>query len=303
MQFPDERSLEASKDGTDLIRPGCSVGFNRLIGNFKLFAGMDHAPRWSMFLINATTVFRNNFDPGKSLQELTKDFLSDCEMFVTYLEAYMTITSKPAQRYPVVVYFPDYAAIPKEISREESASDKALNEAYRRFYISWKLTGPTMTSRGEWTDRWMIPVGSRSYMPQRELVSWIHRSLTSHQLGTFRLRQRIAMVSHCAVDLHMVQKIRELDLIESYTGIVKPPELFGTKLLNDKDVTIPFNVLTHRLFGDPVHIRPIVFGRNKTKVKEKIKTTNWMRVSDPRILADVNSVMPIPKSELITFNF
>lgn len=304
VMFPDERSLEHSADGTDLIRPGCSVGFNRILGFFKAWAGGDTQPKWDMFLLNGATIFRNNFDPKKSQAQIYEDFQSDCEMFTLYYEAYLSFCAPPGTRIPIVVYIPDYSAIPATIAREASPREIEMSRAFMVFQAAQVKLGARLLSAGPFTDRWIIPAGSRQRMPQRDLVDWIHKGISAKQLGSFRWGASVGMVTHCAVDLHMHVKVPRMSLLESYTGIIKPPNQFGTKLVNDKGVLVPFNKLTHRIFGDPIHIRPAVTGRKRTELKKMAVANNWFRKSDTAIYQDVRSVDPnIKNTDLTNFTF
>lgn len=69
---------------------------------------------------------------------------------------------------------------------------------------------------------------------------------------------KVAMITHCPVDLLHRYEFLELQLLESHTGKVKPPALWNTKLQGGKDLPrIPFNKMTLQLFGDGVMFSPM----------------------------------------------
>mgnify|MGYP001324033486 CR=1 FL=1 len=300
--FPSEVGYERSQDGTDLIRPGCSIGFNRLLGAMKTWAYMDKHPRWSMVLINGATVFRNNFDPSKSYDQIKQLFLSDLDQFVLYLEAYLSIVAPRGYRIPVVVYIPDYGKLPKEICREASNRDLIMSKLFSQMLQESYRLGPRLFGHGAYTDRWVIPVG-KTMTPQREITSWIHQSLTQGQLGSYRWRDKVCLISHCAVDLHIYRKVPEIELFESHTALIKTPGEFGSKLISEKKARIPFSVFTHRVFGDAVHIKPLITGRKRTQLIELANTHKWIQHSELTMFKDVESIEKIPPREFHSFSF
>lgn len=60
------------------------------------------------------------------------------------------------------------------------------------------------------------------------------------------------IVTHLPVDLFAKYRFATLDLLESYTGAIKPPALWASKLTGTAEEThlLPFNRFTLQLFGD-----------------------------------------------------
>lgn len=58
------------------------------------------------------------------------------------------------------------------------------------------------------------------------------------------------ILTHFAYDLLSHREFDELDLIESHTGVLKKRPSWQTKLLNGKDLMLPFNACTLQVFGD-----------------------------------------------------
>lgn len=303
MEFPDERGYEPSQDGTDLIRPGCSVPLNRLLGSLKEWATQDTTPRWSLFFVNAATVVRNVFNDSITYDQMRHDFASDMEQFTLYLDAYLSHMTPSGFRASVVLYFPDYSSIPLAIAREPSPKQIEQSKLYVRLMKQVAGAGPRLTSEGIRTYRWTVPCAKRT-LPAHALVSWLHRAVTEKTIGTYRIGDPVALMTHCAVDLHMYRRLSKVTLWEYFTSVIKTPDRFGTKLMVPKGVDVPFTVLTHRLFGDRVHIKPEISGRLKTKLLESALDGRWMRYTDSQIFREAHAVNDkLTWHDLLSFRF
>lgn len=295
LTFPDESGFEKSQDGTDVIRGG-SVGFNRILGLFKSRAMVDKKPFTTMVLINLSTVFRNNYDKSLSDKELFDACVRDMDLFLVYFEAYLAWVTRgsPPPQVPAVVYIPDYHTIPKDLLREHPPSWDMQEQAYARFVKNFPRY-PTLTSRTEYTARWAVPVG-RSFYPHIELARWVQGITLEGNSGSYRWGDPVCLITRNVIDLHIFRRVSSVFLLESYTAAIKTPDLFGTKLI--KSPLIPFNVATHRAFGDSIHIKPLVMRSEKKELIRLAEEHKWMQRSYETILSDVLKVANVPVSEI-----
>lgn len=84
------------------------------------------------------------------------------------------------------------------------------------------------------------------------------------------------LLTHQPVDLLAKYKFKQLFLLESHTGKVKPPSEWTTKLTGGKDLLrIPFNKLTLQLFGDGEMFSsfPIKIKKELIRIAEQEKWT------------------------------
>lgn len=84
---------------------------------------------------------------------------------------------------------------------------------------------------------------------------------------------RTMIITHLPVDLLARYSFEKLELLESHTGAIKPPPLWGSKLTGDTE-NIPFNPFTLKLFGDSVHFlgqRPTI----KRALLEQARADRW----------------------------
>lgn len=295
VMFPDESHMERSKDGTEPIRGG-SVGWNCVFGLFKTRASVDKVPFATLFLINLETVFRNNYNKTLSAKEIADACVRDMDLFLTYLEAYLAwvLRGKTLPPIPVVLYIPNYHTIPKDLLREHPASWDHMMQAYGIFRKNFPTT-KTVSSRTQFTTRWVIPVGVMTY-PHIELSHWVHSTSLENQSGGYTWGDPVCLITRNVIDLHISRRIRSVVLLESFTAQIKTPDQFGTKLV--KDVPVPFTVGTHRAFGDPVHIRPLVERKTKKELLQLATTNKWMVRSTEGILRDISSVTGVSIAEL-----
>lgn len=81
-----------------------------------------------------------------------------------------------------------------------------------------------------------------------------------------RLNKHVWLVTHYPTDLLNRGRFRELELLESHTGVVKPFTLWYTKLHGKDLERMPFNALTLQVFGDGLIFSPL-----HPKVRETVR--------------------------------
>ncbi len=303
MQFPNEVGLPRSADGSEAILGG-SIGLNKILLLLKERSMHDKTLSWSLYLLNAFSIFRNVYVSDLSNTQLRDAFLKDCELFTTYLEAYIShLSNRVVASVPLVVYFPDYGRIPPDIRRERTAKALDMESRYQILAKSFPHS-PTSTSQGECTTRWIVPVG-RQMLPHLELARWIQGYAMESHKSAYRWGQEVFLFTHCPIDLHMHKRVPNLFLIESYTAAIKSPLQFGTKFDTKlvPEAQIPFNVATHRALGDSVHIAPIATGKTRKALLEAAVANKWMRQSQDKIASDISYITKTPIAELNRIKF
>jgi len=87
--------------------------------------------------------------------------------------------------------------------------------------------------------------------------------------------ERTLIITHYPVELLAKRRYSKLDLLESHTGVLKPPALWYTKFQDGKQLAhIPFNSCMLQVFGDSqtFHPMPIAERREVLGLAEKF---NW----------------------------
>ncbi len=88
----------------------------------------------------------------------------------------------------------------------------------------------------------------------------------------------ILILTHYSIDLLCRYNFDQMTLLESHTGKIKPPALWGSKL-GVKDETLPFNIFMVQLFGDGSTLfmaKPIKYRR---PVLELAKQDRWSPIT------------------------
>lgn len=273
--FPDVSNNPRGLDGT-IIHFG-SIGSNRIFNYFRENANSYGPPKWDLYLINIYTLVRNAYQKGIDQTLLEQLVDKDADTFMLYIGAYTTYR----QAVPSVVFFyaPDYSAVPKSIMRIHSGQQAEMDSMYE--VLRKKMPPvPMELTQVVGTQKFLSRVGG-SLLPYKDLASKVadiyQGRRKSGALGT-------VMISHCPLDFHMYKKISNIQLLESYTGTILSPSGFGQKLC--KEVQVPFNTTTHRLFGDSVQLEPLLKGKDKTKLIEVAGEFTWYIKTETEILND-----------------
>jgi hypothetical protein len=300
--FPDESTMERSEDGTEPIR-GSSIGFNRILGNFVSWSNYDRKPKYTAFFISAFTIFRNVWTMHKSptLQDIEEGFVRDVNLFLEYYDIYLSNVSSQLDRNkqaPVVIYFPDYRALPKEILRDSSDKNKAMLALYQKFSnLHGNHNGEVR--RLELVRCFWVAVGGSTY-PHKELASKF-RDITNHRSSLYTTGDNICLISHIPLDYYITFRIRNISLLESYTGLIKSPKEFGKKL--DKEGRIPFLPTTHVVFGDGVMIKQMVSLKIKRELLEQAEKEKWFTRSEEDIRFKIIVKLNLHSSFFKKFDF
>lgn len=94
-----------------------------------------------------------------------------------------------------------------------------------------------------------------------------------------------AMISHQPLDYHLLNMAPNGIIIASHTGEILKKEDLGYKVFDEGQ--IPFNQVTHRLFGDKQQIQPLVKGVARKKAIEKALANKWRIRTEDQIKTDI----------------
>lgn len=98
------------------------------------------------------------------------------------------------------------------------------------------------------------------------------------------------ILTHFPSDLLSEHRMGKVTLLESHTGVVKPKNLWYTKLFNGKTMSnMPFNAMTLQVFGDDHHFHPWE-PKIKNAILEMAQKNRWSwATTSSRIRLDVRS--------------
>jgi hypothetical protein len=302
-EFPDESKMERSIDGTEPIRGG-SIGLNRILNTLVEASHTDKRPRFAGVLINAFTIFRNvwGMESFPKIMNLESAFSQDLNLFLDYYDTYLAHVWNhqlhTGKYSPVMVYFPDYGRVPKDIQREHTGQRGEVMDMYNIFRTRHQHeTGLVRTL--DHTKCYFVAAGHATY-PHRDVLAKF-RELTHTRTSLYTSGDPVAITTHIPLDLYLMYRLRNLQLLESNTGRIRPASEFHYKL--DKDGRVPLQSAVHVVVGDDKMIKPAVSSKIRREVLAKAAEEHWVT----RDVGDVNQrlskITGIPVGKLKAYDF
>lgn len=300
--FPDESQMPRSDDGTEPIRGG-SIGFNRILGRFVQDAGRDTKPRFNAVIISAFTIFRNVWGTKKdaNASDLEQGFITDVNLFLEYYDAYLSAvwSRMYGDKFcPVVVYFPDYKHVPKEILKEHSGRGAEFMAAYKAFLIKHSPDDGEVKRLNHCRCVW-ISAGHATY-PHKEVVRKF-REITSHPSSLYTTGDPVCLITHTRLDYHISSRLRGVQLLESHTATIRTPGEFRFRL--DKDGRVPFQSAVHVTLGDSDLIKPFVGLKIKREILEAAEKERWLTRSEEDVRNRIAKISNIPVATFRKYDF
>ena len=301
--FPDESKMERSIDGTEPIRGG-SIGLNRILSLFVDASTKDRKPRFNGVILSAFTIFNNVWamNNDATISELEQGFVKDVNLFLDYYDTYLSFvwSQLSGDKFcPVVIYFPDYKHVPKEISREVTSKKQLqMLEAYKMFLARHgnhdTEVRKLIHSRCIW-----IRAGDVTY-PHKE-VARKFKEIIAHPKSLYTTGDPVCLMTHIALDYYAAFRIRGLVLLERHTARIRKPDEFRFKL--DKEGNIPFQSTPHVVLGDNTLIKPWINHKTKKLILEAAEKDRWISRGEEDIRGRISKITDIPVSTLRKYDF
>lgn len=240
--------------------PNISVGTSLAI---EALVDLKMSERFNVLGVNLRTLVRNFYG---SHETETANSIDPRDVAVVLMDE-ITAISDAIAPMQLLVYHADYrnlrGALPN-VTKREPSTDKAI-AVHTRDRITCELLLKNKDLNCYTTTGWAIEPPFRG---------------------------KILILSHYPVDLLSRSSFLSMHLLESYTGVVKEPSEWYTKITKGKEMgCIPFNRFSLGLFGDNgVLIEPAPLNVRRA-VLELAKTKNWTTVSNiNEILEDLSSL-------------
>ncbi len=210
---------------------------------------------YSHLWINVRTLVRN------ILGAIEKDFYEKFEPVFIHScihqemrQIETNVLSASDGRCQLVFYNPDYS----ELSR-------VLPGAIRRVPSTEKQAYAEMLER----------VCTHTAAEEAQGVDIRHTKLDIHAQQHTAL-----MLTHLPIDLLSRYNFRQLDLLESHTGIIKDPALWYSKLTNGRELPpLPFNKFTLKVFGDNNNLITAQPIKVKRAILQVASEDNWTAIT------------------------
>ncbi len=224
---------------------------------------------YNAILINLRTLFRNVFGSLKPDEAR----IATATQFVTLLKFEMAVIRGLLENDGLGImkpyfYYPQYDNIYKAKLPNEVHLRKPDTEKQKLYY---KLLVDTMKK---------LLYDCRDDLDVRSFKNTIDVAIGKNAL----------IVTHIPYDLFVYTKYRKLDLLESYTGILKPRYLWPSKYYHGKDyVNIPLDPKLIKILGDNEMFHP-----SPIKYRKAILTFgeqhNWTPLTTPeKVMFDIRN--------------
>lgn len=259
-----------------------SFGIAPILSTLGDVARWSHKPNWTTYLFNVETIIRDRKEKDTTQMQIARGVLTDCTVLAQYVAAYCrhTLPAKMKVRPVVCFYLPHYETIPQQYLREKLP--KGTEERWEiRQIVENILQDEGFPTRFEETDvKFDIPEYKKGgRWPHKELMNEL-----ASDYGGMRYNQTL-LISHVPLDFHLYRAVKDLTLVESFTGALKTSRDFGKKVFNEEE--IPFNKYTHLLLGDKWYLRSQVRAAEKRKIKEVAKKERWHLLPEKAIAESI----------------
>ena len=281
---------------------GGSVGMNRFYDLLVKNSTSPHPIEFGIVAINALTLIRNNY--SDSYNDLQKKSQTDINTLVTYLSIFLRNTKKDNRKVSIVLLYPDYKKLPDTLRRPMSPQLTRIMTHYLKDIKSVK-SGLDKYFENDVLKVYAFKLGDKKRYPHREFRDHLFGEIDNERRGTveinYRLNDPIHLISHIALDWHLSEALRNVNLIESYTGEIIDSLHFGSKLIRKKDIKIPFNSVIHQTFGDDTFIKPLAVRNNRKVLLDS--TGRWSMMTQSKITGLISDTLDVPITTLTKYNF
>ena len=267
--MPIANPVTAREKGAAPLSIGTSLALEGLAGFGEYPSEKPPIDQHDELWVNLRTLYRNCFSAIPTVSRgqlqakwLLDGLLEDARILVSTLE------NRSSRPFSVHFYFCDYSDLERQFPNAKHRKlrtakqeiDRAVEmETYKLFYkarntpndLSLRHYDTRMTDRGEKT----------------------------------------LVLTHLPLDLLWRNQCRQLNLLESHTGIIKPKAMWYTKLTNGVNLTrIPFNGLSLQVFGENLLFSAQPLGI-KNRILELAEQDQWTSVTtDERVRASLKKL-------------
>jgi hypothetical protein len=301
--FPALESLARSPESNEPINGG-SIAINRILNRLRDTAGSGIG--WKMWLINFYTILDSVFDIDMTKDEVEHAVAQDVDLLTRYISAYVSYYPQEKRSAAIVVYLPTYQAVPERLCRVPKDQTKggqrriAMDKMYAKIRASYTNTPSTAVSYdyGQ-TMIHIVKVGDAG-LPHLALARYVRTLPVGRDIRYRPTVDPTALISHCPLDMHIRNDLRNVRLLERHTGAVIPLTELHKRI--HRSLTIPFTPHTHQAFGDSVHLKGILAPAERKAVVKAAEDNSWLRMTDETILVQLAKVSGRERNEFGRLN-
>lgn len=302
------------EDEEDILQSSSSsIGFgtNAVMQAIKDLTKNRNPNLYDTFLVNVDTLIRNVVTKEKSIEEIKADTKRDLNGLLDTITLYMKSVSNLLESPIILVYIPEYITpqvkLHERVFKSNSVKDivKTVHEDFIK-EDNLKVKKQIRTTYND-IDVYELMAGDKSELPYKVLTRFINSQARFSNPGGIRnVLKNMLMISHYPLDYYFLHNFPRANIIESFTGKILKKEQLGLKVF--KDGFIPFNRVTHLLFGDSIQLMPMAKGRrgknnNRKRLMDLAKRQNWNFRTPDEIASLVGATGQVPKEILMNIRF
>ena len=277
-----------------------SLGTQKLIDHITDWYGSRSKPIWDTTIINIATIVRNNIDKNKNNFDIISQVYKDLRNLSSAIYYYLDSLKEVDFPY-ILLYIPDYSRLPELVRKKLSPNEERIMEicSLMEKDIQNKKDGDMITMLS--MPIYLIQAGHSREFPYKQIYQKINSINNSTKEIKKVLTRRYMLISHIAIDYYLFNLIRDIKLLESYTGNIKQQRDLGYKLF--KEESIPFNQYTHSLFGDSTRVKPLASKKKRDELVELAKRTKWFLKTQGEIKSVISMNDPLLGQLLLQINY
>lgn len=300
----DEDIPESTQSGQ------AGFGTNAIITAINEMAKKNNPQPYDIFLINIDTLIRNVTTKDKSEDEIKNDTSRDLGNLLDAISLYMRTIENLLDMPYILVYFPEYETPQVKLHERTYKNDsvKAIIKNIHNDFVKEDNLKERKQIRSSYNniDVYELYTGDRSELPYKVLTRFVNGQSKFNPGGIRNVLKNMMMISHCPLDYYFLLNFPRTHLLESFTGKLIKKEQLGVKVF--KDGFVPFNRVTHLLFGDSVQLMPMAKGRrgknnNRKLLMDMARRQNWNFRTPDEIAEYVGASGQVPKSILMNIRF
>lgn len=243
----------------------------------KVFNGLPSKTSDNIFdtiLVNVSTIVRNNSTLDRDNSEIKKYTEDDVVNLIKAIVAYQEEMGRMLTNPMIVFYLPDYSWIPEMHQRKPSPLKVKINTVVEQLMKDDNIrTKKQIRSHQGNSTIYELFAGGKTELPHQSISKFIGRINTLSHIDPATQLTKYLLISHCPMDYHLLLLYRRMMILESFTGELIPPKRLGFKVF--KNNFVPFNSVTHLLFGDPVQLLPMAKRKNRKIIMEQAAREQW----------------------------
>ena len=301
-----EKSLKKNKELKDIRERSIddevigSHGINGIVSVFMDEVKSKIIPIWDTSLVNVSTLIRNNIDDDLNDKIIIDKTMEDIFILLTVIkEFYFYSRIKP--NFPCIIFYaPLYDALNlhKRDNKTNNRIDKLINKMISLNYFNKSYTNIKPENINN-IFCFSIMLGNSRRLPHIELLDMLdklNKDFNRINKSYIQNERRYMLISHNPVDFHLFKYLKNIWLMESYTGSIKEQQDIPSKIF--KLPFLPFNKYTHLLFGDSIFIKPLVQRKQKQLFLDKAQKERWKYKTEEGIYQDIIRTNLIHKEDL-----